>query len=100
VSDDEHDARLLTAAAEQLTAYLATPTPPRVELLCLAAATHLPQAPPTLPPPAHEPPAAAELGPDQVLHTLSQLSEQLRATAPLLDAVADLNAASDTLRAP
>jgi hypothetical protein len=101
VSDDEPDARLLAAAAGQLAAYLANPTlPPRVELLCLAAATQLPPATQTLPGPTHERSAAPELGPSQVLHTLSQLSQQIRATPPLLDAVADLNAASDALLAP
>jgi hypothetical protein len=95
VSDDEHAARLLTTAASQLAAYLATPgLPSRVELLCLAAAAKLPRAAAA---PASSPP---QLGPDQVLHTLSQLSEQLRATALMLDAVADLNAAADALRVP
>jgi hypothetical protein len=98
VSDDEQDARLLTTAARQLAAYLATPAlPQRVELLCLAAAAQLPRS-------AGTDVLAARPGdavdPDVVLRTLSQLSRERRATGPALEAVAHLNAAGDALRVP
>jgi hypothetical protein len=98
VSDDEHDARLLTTAAGQLAAYLATPAlPAPVEMLCLAAAAQLPRSAGTgtL---AVRPGEAVD--PDMVLRTLSQLSRERRATGPVLEAVANLNAAGDALLVP
>jgi hypothetical protein len=89
------DTRTLQLAADQLTAYLSTSgLPARVELRCLTAAAELRRCGQLSLP---EGLAAAPADLDQVLATLQQLSPDLRTTQPLLNAVAELNAAADAL---
>ncbi len=98
-SPDQASANLHVAAS-QLTAYLATPNlPDRVEMSCLLAADELRRAGgPTLVdlPPAVGP---AGVGVGAILDTLLDLPPALFATAPVLNAVAHLNAAADALLA-